>query len=204
MAFAIFAAILTVTPGLDTVLVLRASAAGGPTAGVSAAAGISVGCLVWAAASAAGVTAILAASRFAFDVLRLAGAAYLVWLGIRALWTARRPSVDPDVEVEAGREHWSWGRALRTGLTTNLLNPKVGVFYLSVLPQFLPEGLHPRAGSMMLAAIHVLEGLAWLSLLAFLVAWARGWLTRESVRRRFAQATGLVFVALGVRLALTH
>ena len=209
LAFAAFAALLTITPGVDTLLVLRASAAGGRGAGIAAATGIGLGCLVWATAGAIGVTAVLAASQLAFDVLRLAGAAYLVWLGARALWSARHgrsdaaaPSTAPAPD-EPG-ERWSRWRALRTGLTTNLLNPKVGVFYLSVLPQFLPAELTPLAGSLALAMIHVIEGLIWLSLLAVLVTQAHTWLTRPVVRRRFDQVTGAVLLAFGLRLALDH
>ncbi|MBX6752468.1 MAG: LysE family transporter [Micromonosporaceae bacterium] len=238
IAFAVFAALLTITPGVDTLLVLRASAAGGRSAGIAAATGIGLGCLAWATAGAIGVTAVLAASQLAFDVLRLAGAAYLCWLGARALWSVRRrrsnpalpSSTDPapsgapalstssdpvpsgsgapalaapDHAGEPG-ERWSRWRGLRAGLTTNLLNPKVGVFYLSVLPQFLPTGLPPLAGALALAMIHVIEGLLWLSLLAVLVTRARSWLTRPAVRRRFEQVTGAVLLALGLRLAIDH
>jgi threonine/homoserine/homoserine lactone efflux protein len=209
VAFAIFAALLTITPGLDTVLVLRASAAGGRVAGIGAAVGINLGCLIWATASAVGVTAILSASRLAFEVLRIAGVAYLCWLGIRALWSAGR-RFGPDatdrtpVTAEPVDERWSKARALRTGLTTNLLNPKIGAFYLSVLPQFLPDGLHPLAGSLLLALIHDIEGLLWLSLLAFLVHRARDFIARPTVRRRLEQVTGVVFIGFGIRLALDH
>jgi threonine/homoserine/homoserine lactone efflux protein len=207
LAFAAFAAILTVTPGVDTLLVLRASAVGGRAAGIAAAAGISLGCLIWATAGAIGVTAVLAASRLAFDVLRVAGAGYLCWLGARALWSTRRHRSDEASplsldEPAAPGERWTHWRALRTGLTTNLLNPKVGVFYLSVLPQFLPDGLHPLVGSLALAMIHNIEGILWLSLLAVLVTRARSWLTRATVRRRFEQVTGAVLLALGLRLAI--
>jgi threonine/homoserine/homoserine lactone efflux protein len=209
LAFAVFAAILTVTPGLDTLLVLRASAVGGPAAGIATALGIGSGLLIWATASAVGVTAVLAASQLAFNVLRIAGAVYLVWLGAKALWSLRRRATaaapsSASVLAEPGEpgDRWTWWRALRTGLTTNLLNPKVGVFYLSVLPQFLPDGVHPLVGSLALALIHNLESLLWLSLLAVLVTRARGWFSRPTVRRRFEQVTGVVLVALGLRLAL--
>jgi threonine/homoserine/homoserine lactone efflux protein len=208
VAFALLAALLTITPGLDTLLVLRASAAGGARAGIAAAIGIAGGCLAWAASSAIGMTALLAASRVAFDALRLAGMGYLLWLGFRALFrpmpgVSQRPS-DANEELGVGTEPpaLSVVQALRTGLTTNLLNPKIGVFYLSVLPQFLPEGMHPLAGSLLLAMIHNIESLAWLSILALVVRRARGFLTRPSVRRRFEQVTGVVLIGFGVRLAI--
>jgi threonine/homoserine/homoserine lactone efflux protein len=146
--------------------------------------------------------------------------AYLCWLGVRALWASRRGAgsgvmadggsgvvTDGGSGVVTDREpgeRWSAGRALRVGLTTNLLNPKVGVFYLSVLPPFLPDGVNPLLASLALAAVHAVEGLLWLSLLAVLVTRAKGWLDRPSVRRRFEQVTGLVLVGFGLRLAFDH
>jgi threonine/homoserine/homoserine lactone efflux protein len=92
---------------------------------------------------------------------------------------------------------------LRTGLTTNLLNPKVGVFYLSVMPQFLPAQANPLVGSLALGAIHVVEGVLWLSLVVLAVNRARVWLTRPVVKRRLEQLTGLALLVFGLRLALT-
>jgi threonine/homoserine/homoserine lactone efflux protein len=219
-AFAVFAAVLTVTPGLDTMLVLRTTAIAGRRAGLASVLGIALGCLVWAVASALGVTAVLSASRLAFDVLRIAGVVYLCWLGARALWQARSAASGQAGHVSAaigagarvgmrrtgtepsGTEP-SAVRAFRTGFTSNLLNPKVGMFYLSVMPQFLPAGANPLAGSLALGAIHVVEGLAWLSLVVLAVNRARGWLTRPRVKRRLQQLTGLAFLGFGVRLALT-
>jgi RhtB (resistance to homoserine/threonine) family protein len=208
LAFAVFAAILAITPGLDTLLVLRTTASSGRGAGLAATAGVALGCLVWAVASAVGVTAILAASEVAFTVLRLAGVAYLLWLGVRALWLAHRPVHDHVAsEYSEGMEHavvpaGGWRRSLRTGFTTNLLNPKVGVFYLSVMPQFLPDGMNPLAGSVALGAIHIVEGFVWLTLLVFVVNLARGWLTRPTVKRRLEQVAGLAFIGFGVKLAV--
>jgi threonine/homoserine/homoserine lactone efflux protein len=200
-AFAVFAALLTITPGLDTFLVLRTTAVSGRAAGLLTTIGITAGCLVWALASAVGVTAVLAASQVAFEVLRAAGVAYLCWLGGRALWRSRRSTYAAAPAVDDGPRPGGW-RALRTGLMTNLLNPKVGVFYLSVMPQFLPAGLNPLAGSVALGAIHVGEGLVWLSLLVLAVNLARGWLTRPAVRRRLEQVSGLAFLGFGLKLAL--
>lgn len=200
LVFAAFAAVLTVTPGLDTMLVLRTAALTGRRAALAAVAGIGSGVLMWAVASALGVTAVLTASEVAFTVLRVAGAIYLCWLGYRAL-RPRRVAVAADAPAaeEAPR---GAARAFRTGFTTNMLNPKVGVFYLSALPQFLPDGVNPLAASVALAGVHVLEGTIWLSGLVVAVGWARSWLTRPSVKRRLEQATGVVFVAFGLKLAI--
>jgi threonine/homoserine/homoserine lactone efflux protein len=213
VAFALFAAVLTITPGLDTLLVLKTTAAGGRGAGLATVVGIGLGCLMWAVASAIGVTAIINASRIAFEVLRWAGVAYLCWLGIRALWSARRvPATDTAAPTDRMEGHLPYGNppgrgpssraALRTGLTTNLLNPKVGAFYLSVLPQFLPEGVNPLVGSLALAAIHVAEGFVWLSFVVLAVNRAKAWLTRPTVRRRLETLSGVVFLGFGLRLAL--
>jgi len=203
LAFAVFAAVVTVTPGLDTMLVLRAAAVSGRRPGLATVAGIALGCLVWAGASALGVTAVLTASRVAYDVLRVAGAVYLCWLGARALWRARKPS-GPGIEAAKSTvdDRQSVVAAFRTGLTTNLLNPKVGVFYLSVMPQFLPPDIAVLPGSLALGAIHVAEGVVWLSLLVVAVGRARGWLTRPPVKRRLEQISGGVFIAFGLRLAV--
>ena len=221
-AFAVFAAVLTVTPGLDTMLVLRTTAMAGRRSGLASVLGIALGCLVWAVAGALGVTAVLSASRVAFEVLRIAGVAYLCWLGARAIWQARAAAALPSTVVSSeprsseprssepgsGQPRSSQAQssaptAFRTGLATNLLNPKVGVFYLSVMPQFLSAAGNALAGSLGLGAIHVVEGLVWLSLVVLAVNRARGWLTRPTVKRRLEQLTGVAFLGFGLRLALT-
>ncbi len=190
--------VLTITPGLDTVLVLRTGVSSGRRAAYAAGAGICTGCLVWASASALGITAILAASEVAYAVLRIAGAAYLCYLGVRMLWQARRSTVDSPEGPEEPRSAWA---AFRLGLTTNLANPKVGVFYLSVLPQFLPSNVNPLAGSMLLASVHAAEGMLWFALLITAINRARRALTRPRVKQWLERATGAVLIALGIRLA---
>jgi len=209
LAFALFAAVITITPGLDTMLVIRTTAVSGRWAGMAAGLGIGLGCLCWAAASALGITALLTASNLAYQVLRWAGAGYLLYLGARTLWRTRRPAVTGPAVTgpaatgpapEAVRRQGAWA-AFRVGLTTNLLNPKVGVFYLSVLPQFLPADTNPLGYSLILALIHDLEGLVWFALLVSVVGRAAAVLSRPAVRRRLDQLTGLVYIAFGLRLA---
>lgn len=197
LAFAAVAAVVTVTPGLDTMLVVRTTVSAGRRTGSLAAAGVASGCLSWAVASAAGLTALLAASRFAFDALRVAGACYLFWLGAQALWRTRRrsgaPAAEPDAPV-------SGLAAFRTGYTTNLLNPKVGVFYMSLMPQFVPHGAPVFGTSMAFAAIHTVEGVLWLGAVVGAAGAARRALARPAVRRRLQQITGLAFIGFGLRL----
>jgi threonine/homoserine/homoserine lactone efflux protein len=195
IAFALFAAIVTITPGLDTMLVVRTATVHGRGPAFAAAAGIMLGCLCWAVASALGITALVTASRVGYEALRWAGAGYLCYLGVRALF--RRPST---VESEAHTPRA--GSAFRVGLTTNLLNPKVGAFYLSALPQFLPHGVAPLLASTALAMVHNVEGLIWFAALVLLVGRAARVLSRPVVKRRLEQAAGLVFIGFGIRLAL--
>lgn len=199
ISFTLFAAVLTITPGLDTMLVLRTGVTAGRRAAYAAAVGICSGLLVWATASALGITAILTASEVAYTILRWAGAAYICHLGVRILWQARHRSIaDSPIETEAPRSAWS---AFRLGVTSNLANPKVGVFYLSVLPQFLPSTVNPFAGSMLLAGIHALQGMVWFALLITAINRTRRILTRPRVKQWLERMTGAVLVALGIRLA---
>jgi threonine/homoserine/homoserine lactone efflux protein len=195
LAFAAFAAVLTITPGLDTMLVVRTAAAGGRRAGMAAGVGIGIGTLCWAAASALGITALLAASHLGYTILRCAGVAYLCYLAVRMLAGAQRSTMDGP----ATQSPW---RALRIGLTTNLLNPKVGVFYLSVLPQFLPAGHSALVASIAMGAVHDAEGLLWFALLVFVVGRVARLFARPAVRRWLDRVTAMVFLAFGVRLAV--
>ncbi|GAB3584231.1 LysE family translocator [Amycolatopsis endophytica] len=196
LTYTLVALVAVVTPGLDTMLMLRHTLLGGRRAGFRALTGINLGCLVWGTASIAGLTALLAASRIAYDVVRIGGAAYLLWLGGSALWRSFRHQVpDAEVIVEPGRG------ALRAGLVTNLLNPKVGVFYLSLLPQFLPAGSGQAAWGALLVFVHVALGWAWMSTVLLLANQARRFLMRTAVKRWLDRLTATVLIGLGVRIA---
>ena len=199
LGFALVAAALTVTPGLDTALVLRSALGGRRLEAMATGAGIVAGLLVWGAAAAAGVSALLTTSEVAFDVLRYAGAAYLVWFGGRLLLRAARGSAAPDAPAAADGSVW---RATRTGLVTNLLNPKVGVFYVALLPQFVPAGSDPLLVGLLLAAVHGALSLTWFALLTVLAGVLARRLRRPGTLRALDGVTGATLVGFGVRLAL--
>lgn len=197
-AFCIAAALLTIAPGLDTALVLRTAAAEGPRDAARAGLGIVLGCITWGAAVALGLGAVLAASAHAFTVLKWAGAAYLVWLGVHLLLQPRS-RVDLETAETRGPASRSW---LGRGYLTNLLNPKVGVFYVSFLPQFLPAHVPAGPFIFLLAVLHGLMGIVWFALLIFATRPIARALKRPALVRRLDRLTGLVFLGFGVKLAL--
>lgn len=200
LAFVAVAAIGVMTPGLDTMLVLRHSLLHGRRAGFAAALGITLGCVVWGTASVAGLTALLTASQLAYQAVRLLGAAYLLWLGGSALWKSlprnRKVSSDPIPALPAGPS-----QALRNGMVTNLLNPKVGVFYISLLPQFLPAGPGALSWGAVLVLVHISLGLVWSAGLTWLASRARSLFQRERVRAWMDRVTATVLAGLGLKLA---
>jgi threonine/homoserine/homoserine lactone efflux protein len=198
LAFAVAAGLLTVTPGLDTALVLRTAAVEGPRRAMQAAFGIGLGCLAWGAAASVGLGALLAASQFAYNVLRFAGALYILWLGVRMLVAAFRPSRASTAAAPANEPAThSW---LLRGFLTNILNPKVGVFYVTFLPLFIPAHVSVTAFSMLLTSIHVVEGLGWFWLLTSALRPLAKWIARSSVTRALDGITGSVLLAFGVGL----
>ncbi len=253
LSFAVVAALMTLTPGLDTAIVLRATLRGGARAGWATAGGVVCGVFAWGLAGALGVSAALAASRTAFEILRIAGAVFLTWLGGRLLvraargrsyaWgagasatvapraTSGRARVDSATSDAAGsdaalpkrdsapgqhgsatygtarsssdsapgQQNSAWADA-RIGLGTNLLNPKVGAFYLAVIPQFLVEGIPPAAMGILLAGIHAVEGLAWFAVLISAAQAARHALAGQRVQRSLDALTGIVLVSFAARL----
>ncbi|WP_418277350.1 LysE family translocator [Isoptericola jiangsuensis] len=201
LAFAVVAGLLTVVPGLDTALVLRSTVSRSRSHGVAALCGIQVGILVWGVTAAAGAAALLAASQTAYRVLTVVGAVYLVWLGASMLWSSFRtvPAATPDVvPLPVGGRR----RDFATGLVTNLLNPKVGVFYVATIPQFVPDGVNPLAMGALLALAHCILGSAWLTGVVLVAGSLGPRLRRSDAVRWVDRVTGGVLVALGARLAV--
>jgi len=196
IAFIAAASLLTIAPGLDTALVFRTVATAGPRRAALAALGIAAGCFGWAILVALGLGALLAASQLAYTTLRWVGAAYLVWVGYKMLRHPRR-SFAPEAGGNEGQR-----AAFSTGLLTNLLNPKVGVFYVSFLPQFVPHGVSVGPYILLLGAIHAVLGLIWFACLITATRPLARLLARPPVVQTCDRLTGGMFVAFGVGLAL--
>lgn len=194
LAFAAAAAILTLTPGADTMLVLRTAIVGGRRKGVLAGLGVCSGLFFWGAAAGLGLTAVVLASRVAYDALRVVGAAYLLFLAATALRGSGR---QPDYA-----ESPAPGRPYVRGLLTNVLNPKVGAFYITFLPQFIPRHSSVLVCSLLFAAVHAVEGVGWLSMVSVLCDRLAHVVRRRRVRRWLDRLTAAIFVGLAVRLAV--
>jgi threonine/homoserine/homoserine lactone efflux protein len=226
LAFIAAGSILIVTPGPDTALVLRTAAVEGPRRGAFTSAGICSGLFVWGLAAALGISAVLAASHTAYAVLRVIGAVWLVWLGVTIF--ARRPrgshetdaadgtcgavgggagtaaavrargdgdACRPAAAVRADRA-WFW-----RGLLSNVTNPKVGVFFITFLPQFVPRGVAVAPFVALLVVIHVALSVVWLGLLIVATQSIGRLLRRGAVARTLDRITGAVLIGAGLRLA---
>ena len=200
LSFLAVAAVALLVPGPDTFVVLRTALAEGPRAGTWAAAGSGTGNLVWGGASALGVAALLAASGAAFAALKLAGAAYLVVLGVQALLAAKRGEL---LAADGPhRDELSSGAAFRRGLVSDLLNVKVGLFWTALVPQFVtPESSALLPPAMVLTMASMVFG--WLTAYAYLAARMSRTLRRRGSSRAVNGTVGAVLVVLGARLAHT-
>lgn len=208
LSFSVAALLVTLTPGLDTALVLRTAMVESPRRGMIAGAGITLGVFIWGIAAAAGVGSLAAISPLAYQALRIAGALYVLWLGAQMLWSAaqiwHRKTAAPKVSAEAVRQP-NW---FLRGLTTNLLNPKAGLFYAGLMPQFLPRDHFDPAGLIAfgagLALIHCAFGLIFFALITSAAGKASAFLARPNVRASIEGATGLVLCLAAAALLFQH
>lgn len=197
MAFTFAAALLTLTPGLDTALILRTATVEGTQKAIQAQLGINAGCLAWAAAVAFGLGALIAVSELAYNLLKWCGAGYLAWLGVQMLLKPRQQM--GDVTLSSGSQN-----AFLRGFFGNLLNPKVGIFYVSFLPQFIPTGHSPVLWTFGLVLIHVVLGTLWAALLIGSTRKLSGILKQEGVVKWLDRTTGAVFLLFAAKLALSR
>ncbi|MBS1826278.1 MAG: LysE family translocator [Acidobacteria bacterium] len=196
-------ALLTITPGADTALVVRSTLSRGRAAALLTVAGICAGCLTHSVFSAFGLSMVLSRSAAAFDAVKFAGALYLAWLGVQSLlaaWKGHDTGMVPLAGLPA-KPQKPW-RSFSEGLLTNLLNPKMPLFYVTFLPQFVDPKGNVLLQSMLLASVHVAMGFVWLGGFALFLDRLSGYLRRDTIRRRLEAATGAIFLALGFRLAL--
>jgi len=207
--FALASTLLILAPGPDSLLVLRNTLRHGRRAGWVTATGTMSGLLAWAAAAAFGLSALLQVSHLGYDVLRLAGACYLLWLGVSSLWPSRGAHGGPAAQATdpaagpAGPApaRAGWRRVYLNGLLSNLLNPKIGVFFIALLPGFIPAAAPAPLFPLVLGLWFIAETGAWLATLAWMAARGAGWLRRSTVQRWLERVTGVALIGFGLRLA---
>lgn len=197
LAFSFAALLLTLTPGLDTALILRTACAEGGKRAFQAALGIDTGCFIWGALVAFGLGALMACSTLAYTLLKICGAAYLCWLGIQLLL---RPRSSFNLHDDTPSSRGSW---FVKGMLGNVLNPKMGIFYVSFLPQFIPAGHSPFIWTFILVSIHVLIGTLWSVTLILATRLASGILNKTRVIMAMDRATGGLFLCFAARLAFS-
>ncbi|MDQ1665679.1 MAG: hypothetical protein QOH75_1710 [Actinomycetota bacterium] len=200
VTFAVAASLIVLLPGPDTLVVLRNLIRGGRRTAALTVAGVLSGLTVWVAAAAFGLAALLHASEDAYAVLRVVGACYLLWLGIQT-WRSR--STPEALTADALKPGRRWlGRGFGAGLATDLLNPKVGVFFVTFLPGFVPSGVSVGSASLAFGAIFVVETAVYFTVLLFLAGRITRWMRDTTIRRWLDAATGTVLIGFGVRLAV--
>jgi threonine/homoserine/homoserine lactone efflux protein len=198
-AFLGIAAIVIITPGPDTALVTKNALLHGRRPAIATAFGVTSGLLVWTLAAALGVAAVVHASATAFTVMKLAGAAYLIWLGVQTLRAAGHRS---HTEEQVGdRRRLDVVRGFRQGLINDLANPKIAAFFTSLLPQFIESGQSVLVPFLVLGALFASITLGWLVAFAVMASKAGGLLTRPRVKAGLDRLTGVVLIGLGLRLA---
>lgn len=202
-AYVLAITLLTISPGADTLLVVRNTARGGTVDGCVTSLGICLGLFFHATLSALGISMLLLKTEWAFVALKWAGALYLVWLGLGSLRRAVAGTREQSPEAAAVRYlPAGYLQSLREGLLSNLLNPKTGLFYMALLPQFIDPAGSAFAQSMVLALLHFVLAMLWQCALAWVVARFRGAGIGERLKRLLNTLTGGVFVVLGAKLAL--
>lgn len=201
-AFLGIAVLVIITPGPDTVLVTKNAVLHGRRAALGTALGVNTGLLIWTVGAALGVAAVVRESAIAFTVLKLVGAAYLVWLGVQALRAARTHAAGDEDRGWQDRARIGGLLGFRQGLLSNLANPKIAVFFTSLLPQFVASRASELVPFLLLGGLFVLITLVWLCGYAVIAAKASDVLARPRVKATLDRITGVVLVGLGVRLAL--
>jgi threonine/homoserine/homoserine lactone efflux protein len=196
LSFTVASVLIVLLPGPDSLVVVRGLVRGGRRGGVRTAAGVLCGLLVWVTATALGVSALLRASEIGYDVLKVVGACYLVWLGVRSLLAVRRTNETAPVEAIAVMRS-----GFRAGFLTDILNPKVGVFFVSFLPGFVPSGQSVGWITLGFGLWYAVLTAVYFAALVAISTTVATWMGTARIRRRLDALTGLVLVGFGLRLA---
>ncbi|EPF87656.1 lysine transporter LysE [Acinetobacter gyllenbergii] len=189
--------LLTLTPGLDTTLIIRTATLEGKAKAFQAALGINLGCIVWGIIVACGLGALLMTSDLAFNALKWMGAIYLTWLGLNLLLKPRSQLANVN-DSAVTTQNW-----FIKGFWGNLLNPKVGIFYISFLPQFIPQSSSPIIWTMGLVMIHVVIGLIWSIFLIAAMQSISAYLKQPKFIRYMDRITGSIFILFALKLAFS-
>jgi threonine/homoserine/homoserine lactone efflux protein len=201
-AFTLAAILIVLLPGPDTMVVLRNLVRGGRVTAFRTVLGVLSGLTIWVITAALGLSAVLRTSHDAYLVLRIVGAAYLLWLGVQSLRSRTAGSVNPTTDVPVRKRRALTGSGYPAGLATDLLNPKVGVFFVTFLPGFVPHGYPVGVMSLILGGIFVVLTAAYFAALLAISGRVTTWMSTARIRRRMDRTTGLVLIGLGLRLAL--
>jgi threonine/homoserine/homoserine lactone efflux protein len=205
LAFILVAAVVTLTPGADTMLVIRNVLRNGRNGGIATTLGVCNGLFLHAALPALGVSAILMHSAQAFQLVKTVGAFYLVWLGARSFYTSwQGGQYSSGMDVPNSRCHTSLRRCFVEGFLSNVLNPKVALFYLAFLPQFIGPVDLVLQKSLLLAGIHYLQGILWLVTVSLLVDQTRRMFLKSTLRRWLDSCCGALLIGLGIHLAFSR
>ncbi|MBV9595053.1 MAG: LysE family translocator [Actinobacteria bacterium] len=197
--FALAATLIVLLPGPDTLVVVRNLLRGGRSRAAWTVLGVLSGLTVWVVAAALGLSAVLRASHDAYTALRIAGAVYLVWIGVQSLRTRFSPSA---MEAAATPRRGLLGTGYVAGLATDLLNPKVGVFFVTFLPGFVPHGYSVGWTSLLLGVVFIVLTAIYFAMLLLVSGPVTRWMTSVRIRRRLDRGTGLVLIGFGIRLAI--
>jgi threonine/homoserine/homoserine lactone efflux protein len=200
VTFTLAATLIVLLPGPDTLVVVRNLIRGGRRTAALTVLGVLSGLTIWVVAAALGLAALLRASHDGYTALRLVGAVYLMWLGVNSFRTGAAAHAEDITMTSPPRR--LLGVGYRAGLATDLLNPKVGVFFVTFLPGFVPRGHPVGSTSLLFGAIFVVETAAYFALLLMLASRITRWMSQPGIRKRLDRATGLVLIGFGVRLAL--
>lgn len=205
LTYIIAITLLTLTPGVDTLVVVRNASRGGWQDGALTSLGICSGLFVHATASAIGISVILLQSALAFSLLKFVGATYLIWLGFASLSKAVSRKNEPNTDILATKnETFQLRRSFQEGFLSNVLNPKTIIFYMAFLPQFIDPTHSSLRQSLQLAGFHFGIAMAWQCLLALMVIQAKGWFKNSKIGVFFEWLSGSVLILLGLKLAINR